>query len=272
MIHALDSVTITASCLPAAVRAYETLLGRSAQQGKGEASIQLANVRLDLVADPGQGPGLTALAFAVDDLDGCERLLSRRRLPVQRPAVPPAGTSAGLLAAREATYGVRSEFYARPHDVAAPPSPTERAAEATAVTALDHLVIRTPNPERAIALYAGRLGLSLRLDRSHADWGARLLFFRCGALTIELVHDLKDGVGEGEDRLWGLSWRVPDVAGAQARLRSAGLDLSDIRRGRRPGTSVFTVRSHTAGVATLLIGPDASGAERWPPGGDRPAG
>jgi hypothetical protein len=66
---------------------------------------------------------------------------------------------------------------------------------------------------------------------SHADWGARLLFFRCGALTIELVHDLGQGIGEGGNRLWGLSWRVPDIAGDHARLREAKLDLSDLRWG-----------------------------------------
>ena len=108
----------------------------------------------------------------------------------------------------------------------------------------------------------------MRLDRSQADWGVRLLFFRCGDLIIELVHDLKAGVGEGEDRLWGLSWRVPDLAGAHARLRAAAVELSDVRSGRRPGTAVFTVRSHTGGVATLLIGPAVAAAGLTP----RPTG
>jgi catechol 2,3-dioxygenase-like lactoylglutathione lyase family enzyme len=128
------------------------------------------------------------------------------------------------------------------------------------VSGLDHVVIRTPNPERAIALYAGRLGLSLRLDRSEPSWGARLLFFRCGDLIIEVAHDLKAGVSDGRDTLWGLSWRVPNIAGAHARLEAAGIGTSDIRTGRRPGTRIFTVRSHTAGVPTIMIGPDKSAA------------
>jgi catechol 2,3-dioxygenase-like lactoylglutathione lyase family enzyme len=116
------------------------------------------------------------------------------------------------------------------------------------------VVIRTPNPERAVALYAGRLGLSLRLDRSEPKWGARLLFFRCGDLVVEVVHDLESGLGDGPDRLWGLSWRVPDVVKAHARLRGASVEVSDIRKGRRPGTEVFTVKSHTANVPTLMLG------------------
>ena len=73
-------------------------------------------------------------------------------------------------------------------------------------------MVRTPNPERAIAFYAGRLGLDLRLDRSNPKWGARLLFFRCGDLVVEIAHDLKKGVSDEPDHLWGLSWRVPDIA------------------------------------------------------------
>ena len=121
---------------------------------------------------------------------------------------------------------------------------------------LDHVVIRSPNPERAVALYAGRLGLSLRLDRTEPEWGVRLLFFRCGNLIVEVAHDLKGGISDGPDRLWGLSWRVPDIAMAHARLRAARVDVSDLRVGRRPHTRVFTARSHTAGVPTLMIGPD----------------
>ena len=43
---------------------------------------------------------------------------------------------------------------------------------------LDHVVIRTRNPDRALALFGGRLGLDLRLDRTNAAWGTRVLFFR----------------------------------------------------------------------------------------------
>jgi catechol 2,3-dioxygenase-like lactoylglutathione lyase family enzyme len=78
-----------------------------------------------------------------------------------------------------------------------PLSPLESAEEAGAVTSLDHVVIRSPNAERAVALYAGRLGLSLRLDRTEPKWGARLLFFRCGDLIIEIAHDLKAGSETG---------------------------------------------------------------------------
>jgi hypothetical protein len=55
---------------------------------------------------------------------------------------------------------------------------------------------------------------------------------------------------------------VPDVAGAHARLRTAGVDVSDIRPGRRPRTQVFTAKSHTAGIPTLVIGDEAVGSRQ----------
>ncbi|HEU0157924.1 MAG TPA: VOC family protein [Hyphomicrobiaceae bacterium] len=258
MIYALEQVSIAVSAtrLAEAARAYATLLGRRAQQHPAGCSFQLSNVRLELVADAA-APGLAGLAFAVEDLEAWGRLLARRGLPVQPANLGDQSAPPALLADRQATLGVPMHFCAGEKEAVRPSTPTLPETETTAVTALDHLVIKTPNPDRAIALYAGRLGLSLRLDRSDAEWGARLLFFRCGALTVELVHRPGQESGEGVDRLWGLSWRVPDMAGAHARLRAAGVDLSEIRGGRRPGTRVATVRSHTAGVATLLIGPDA---------------
>jgi len=139
------------------------------------------------------------------------------------------------------------------------PSPLLKSSEAASITSLDHVVIRSPNPERAIALYAGRLGLDLRLDRSNPDWGSRLLFFRCGDLVVEIAHDLRKGVSDAPDQLWGLSWRAPDIAKANERLKKAGVEVSEPRTGRRPGTHVFTVQSHTANVPTIVIG----GLEHW---------
>jgi catechol 2,3-dioxygenase-like lactoylglutathione lyase family enzyme len=244
MIHALDHISLAVPSPAAGLAQCQLLLGR-----RGEAaSIQLANVRLEVVA--GGDEGLVALGFAVSDLGKARRLLAQRALALSADAPRAA---AGLHLEPAATHGVSVRLVEHSSEARAAPSPP--AGEEHAVVAgLDHVVIRSPHPERAIALYAGRLGLSLRLDRTEPAWGARLLFFRCGDLIVEVVHDLARGVGDGPDRLWGLSWRVPDIAAAHARLVAAGVTVSDIRTGRRPGTRVFTVRSHTCGVATLMLG------------------
>src|SRR5258706_4601468 len=104
---------------------------------------------------------------------------------------------------------------------------------AGAITAMDHVVISTSDPERAAALYGARLGLDMALDRSHPDWG-RLMFFRCGDLIVEVVHRPgKDAPADkAHDKLHGLSWRVADVHATRARLAAAGIDVSHVRTGR----------------------------------------
>ena len=238
MIDALDHLTVGG-----AVGVYETLLGRRADNGR----LQTGNVGLVFGAEH---DGLSSMAFATSDLDKAARLLERRAVAGERKGKR-------LVLSREATHAVAIELCERKER--ALPSALAGSDEAESISALDHVVVRTPNPERAIAFYAGRLGLDLRLDRSNPDWGSRLLFFRCGDLVVEIAHDFKTGVSDGPDQLWGLSWRTPDIARANARLKAAGIDVSEVRDGRRPGSQVFTVRSHTAGVPTLVIG----GIGRW---------
>jgi catechol 2,3-dioxygenase-like lactoylglutathione lyase family enzyme len=242
MINALDHLEIAGLA-----GAYEILLGRRAVDGW----LQTANVGLTFGA---AGNGLSSMVFSTSDLDKAAHLLERRAVPGERLI---KHTGDRLVLSREATHGVPIELCERRERV--PPSPLADSDEAAAISALDHIVVRTANPERAIALYAGRLGLDLRLDRSNPAWGSRLLFFRCGDLVVEIAHDLKKGVSDGPDHLWGLSWRTPDTAKANARLKAAGIDVSEPRDGRRPGSQVFTVKNHTEGVPTLVIG----GIGRW---------
>jgi hypothetical protein len=89
----------------------------------------------------------------------------------------------------------------------------------------------------------------------------RLMFFRTGALTVELAHRLSDGIGNQPDKLYGLSWRVGDIETAHARLTKAKVPVSQIRAGRRPGTRVFTVKDGTVNTPTLILSAEpASGS------------
>ncbi|HZY54280.1 MAG TPA: VOC family protein [Reyranella sp.] len=245
MIDALDHLVLRASFRAGAVGAYETLLGRQAEDGR----LRVGNVGLT-IEDHASTAQLSAMVFVTASLDKAKRLLERRAVPCERKGEQ-------LVLSTIATHGVPIALVERTEAPAA--APLLKSSEAAAVSSLDHVVVRTPNPERAVALYAGRLGLDLRLDRSNPEWGSRLLFFRCGDLVVEIAHDLKKGVSDAPDQLWGLSWRAPDIAKANERLKKAGVEVSEPRRGRRPGTQVFSVQSHTANVPTIVIG----GLEHW---------
>jgi len=72
-------------------------------------------------------------------------------------------------------------------------------------------------------------------------------------LIVELVKRAVAGSDASHDKLWGLSWRVADLEATRARLTAAGIDVTEMRSGRKPGTRVASVRSGTCGVHTLLL-------------------
>jgi catechol 2,3-dioxygenase-like lactoylglutathione lyase family enzyme len=279
MIDGLDHIAIVVHDLDAAVAGYERLLGRSANwrgvfPAAHHAWFQLGNTALDVIAPYGppvegaqvparlasHGEGIWGLGLATADLGRARHRLERVGIKSTEPytliaTAPDGGATREWLSSTmrpKATHGVDLFLIEQPAQ-AWPQSP-DAADPAACVSGLDHVVIRTPDPERAAALYGARLGLDMRLDRSNPDWGSRLMFFRLGDLIVEVAHDLKAGVSAGPDSPWGLSWRVPDADAARARLAAEGFDVSEVRMGRKPGTRVFTVRDAPSGIPTLVLG------------------
>lgn len=240
MIVGLDHIRVAVREPEEAVRAYQLLLGVAPEPGPPY-RFQLENMALEI--STGGGEPVFGLGFAADDLTETGRVLKRR-------GVPNDGEGLSL----QATHGVA--IHLSGHRTATP-----SAGRSDAPHALDHVVIHTPDPERAVALYGGRLGLDLRLDRSNPQWGSRLLFFRCGGAVVEISADLKAGVTDGPDRITGLAWRIVDAVATQARLAAAGLDVSPVRVGRKPGTEVFTVRSGVPGAPALMLAGAAPSSE-----------
>jgi catechol 2,3-dioxygenase-like lactoylglutathione lyase family enzyme len=273
-ISGLDHVVILVNDSDAGVAAYQALLARapawrSTSDGSETVLFTLDNMTLELVSPVGkgaaadrvravlaeQGEGLASICFATGDITRMHRRLDRVALkpePVSDGESRDTTTGAMLSwkrtrASTEAARGVRLFFLEmameRPCSVATADAP---------IIALDHIVIATGDPERSAALYGARLGLEMALDRSHPDWG-HLMFFRCGDLIVETVQRPGAALDAAHDRLYGMSWRVADADAARARLVSAGIDASDVRIGRQPGTRVLTVRTGTCGIPTLLV-------------------
>ena len=283
MITGLDHAVILVSDIAAGELAYQTLFARTpAWRNTGDGAervlFTLDNMTLELMSPNGdgvtadrirtviaeQGEGLASICFRTGDIAKMHRRLDRLTLkpePVAEVESRDATSGATLSwkrtrAATEATRGVRLFFLELARE-----RPLSVRSTVASITALDHVVIATADPERAAALYGARLGLDMALDRSHPDWG-RLMFFRCGDLIVEVVQRPgKDArTDKAHDRLWGLSWRVADLDATRTRLTAAGVDVSDVRTGRKPGTRVATVRGGTCGIPTLLVEPTAKSA------------
>jgi len=277
MITGLDHIVLLTRDIDAGVRAYRTLFGcapawRNSDDGVATATFTLANTSLELMAPAGasagaarvraalekDGEGLASLALRVDDIDRAHRKLDR--VGLQPEAITEAASTDSATgrtlrwrrtrAATEATHGVRLFFLQldsqRPRSVPDTDAP---------VAGLDHVVIATANPDRATALYGAKLGLDMVRDLTRPDWNTRLMFFRCGDLIFEIMQRPDRPVSDRPDRLWGLSWRVANADAAHARLAAAGVEVNEVRPGRLPGTRVFTAKSETLGVPTLIIEP-----------------
>lgn len=274
MITGLDHIVVLVRDIGAAKAAYQTLLARApAWQNSGEGAdrvlFTLDNMTIELMAPSGftatadrmrvllddQEGMLASLCFRVADMSRMHRRLERVALkpdPVTEVESSDAESGAVLhwkrtRAATELTRGVRMFFLELADE-----RPVSAATDVAPIDGLDHVVVTTEDSERAAALYGARLGLDLALDRSHQDWG-QLMFFRCGDLVVEVVRRPVAGGDVAHDRLWGLSWRVADIDATRARLIAAGLDVTEVRNGRKPGTRIMTVRNGTCGIQTVLL-------------------
>ena len=214
-------------------------------------SPQLVGVELG-VGDLAEARAAYALLLGVP---GAPRPDGTHAFALERGSVALAGGRPGRHALRfVADAAAVPDVSALGLEVRVEPSETEAPGGAAPVAAIDHVVIQSPDPDRAIALWRDRLGLRLALDRPFPDRGLRLVFFRSGGLTLEIAGAHPPGEDrDGADLIHGVSYRVTDLAAHREQLLGAGLDVSPIRTGMRPGTMVATVRSGTAGVPTLLL-------------------
>jgi catechol 2,3-dioxygenase-like lactoylglutathione lyase family enzyme len=283
MLDSLDHAIILVRDLDAASRTYAALLGRRPSwrgehpaMGTANVLYRLDNTYLELLSPLAQrglaeglrgrleekGEGLLGLALGTEDADRCRAELAGRGM---QPEAPQKGLGRerdsgavrefrSVLLPRTETRGVLlfAIQHLSPPDLL--PSAGLAAPAASAVTGVDHVVVRTADAEAAKRLYGDRLGIRLALDRTFERWGARLMFFRVGGLTIEVAAPLREETDPGApDVLWGIAYHVGDADAARERLVEEGFDLSEIRPGRKPRTRVFTVRSETHGVATLCL-------------------
>lgn len=274
MITALDHMVLVCPDIKTAEADYFRLLGedpvwRSETEDTASVVFAVGNTALELLAPQGEGEmadklrqliddgaGLTTLVFRSDALKEDHYALTRRGLlPGEMSDGGSQHGDSGVVRSWQRfripdkiMAGIKT-FVVQPEEpfVAAHPEPGS-------VSGLDHLVINTPNPERAVANYGARLGFRFALDRTAEQWNVRFLFFRIGGLTLEIIHRLnEDHDPQADDHIWGLTWETDDLEAAHNRLTREGFDISEIREGRKENTRVFTVRNGTQGVPTLFI-------------------
>ena len=220
--------------LDAAAAAYGTLLGAPSVQSDGPCQWQVGSTRL--VVRGGDG-GPRVLVPAIDLVDpqsadvfvGAGALLARRARAVV-PAEPIAGARTavvdGLPVGIVDTAGL------------APVDP-DRSGD---IVGLDHIVMSSGSRDEALALFGAVLDFDFRLEQnlSLGDRG------RVHQLFLRGRRDDCRGPGRRHGRTRhhtvGLAWTSRDIEASHTRLAEAGADLSEIRKGHKPGTRLHRSR------------------------------
>lgn len=225
MVTGVDRIVIAVPQLECAVAEYQLLLGCEPLPAVANPTaptgccFDLNNTLVELIPR-GDAARIAGLVFALAAADA-------------PPAVLANGRGLDLRLAGDSATAAR------------------RAGGAPAGMCVDHLVLRTADAGACIDLFAGELGIRLALDRDVPQWGGRMLFFRTGKLTLEVIEPVADK--PSRDAFWGIAYRCYDLELTRRQLTGRGVAVSAIRQGRKPGTRVMTVKSHCLDIPTLLL-------------------
>ena len=137
--------------------------------------------------------------------------------------------------------------------------PAAPAAHANGVTAIDHVVLLSPNLTRTVGSLAD-VGLQPRRERD-AELGGqpmRQIFFRLGSVILEVVG-APDAANDGPSSLWGITYVVADIDATASFFGDRALPVKDAVQ---PGRRITTLRHRDLGmsVRTAMISPPILGA------------
>ena len=276
MIKSIDHILVAVKDLEKAVRDYSlvfgfgpTWQGNHPSLGTKNALFPLENMYLELIAIDDEGPlaetvnehlkkngeSIFGLALETDNIELAKNELSasfNTDLEISdgkgvnniskderhwRNIFIPNKFSRGIFTLLiQHTKGILPE-----HDI----------SDESNISRMDHVVINSNDPDGLVDLYGDKYGIRLALDQFVEKWGGRMLFFRTDHTTIEAIGIKKDN--PAEDSLWGLAWTTKNIKKTHKRLVDAGVNVTDIKDGRKPKTLVATIKSHCADVPTLLI-------------------
>ncbi|BBX46262.1 hypothetical protein GCM10009641_48480 [Mycobacterium cookii] len=120
------------------------------------------------------------------------------------------------------------------------------AEHANGVTAIDHIVLLSPDLRRTVESLAG-IGAEPRRERDGELGGRpiRQIFFRFGEVIIEVVGSPQTAT-EGPSTLWGITYVVADIDATAAYF---GDRTALVKPAVQPGRRITTLRHHELGMS-----------------------
>lgn len=173
----------------------------------------------------------------------------------------PAGFSGeldGIATARSDDCGAATASTPTEVNPAAPASTSTHAPRAApaehsnGVTAIDHVVLLSPDPDRTVAAMEA-LGEHPRRERRGELGGQpiRQIFFRFGEVIVEVVG-APAAAGDGPSTLWGITYDTADIDATAAFF---GERTAPVKPAVQPGRRITTVRHRELDISvrTALI-------------------
>ena len=277
MIERLDHLVIAVNDLDSAIDSYTKLFGYGPswrgvheQLGTANALFPVENTYLELLASNGEegagaamikatlelnGEGLAGLVLGTSNINDLKESLLASGVELQDLSLGEGVDSdqglkrtwKNLFLPFSLTRGMFA--FIIQHETGELPAIHGRSS--STINKLDHVVVNTNDPEGFKSLYGDTFGIRLALDQTVEKWGGRMLFFRLNHTTIEVIG--KPNEDDPADKLWGLAWSVEDLKATHQRLVKEGIEISEVKAGRKENTLVCTVKSDTCNVPTLLI-------------------
>lgn len=277
MIERLDHLVIAVNDLDSAIDSYTKLFGYGPswrgihrQLGTANALFPVENTYLELLASNGEegagaamikatlelnGEGLAGLVLGTSNINDLKESLLASGVELQDLSLGEGVDSdqglkrtwKNLFLPFSLTRGMFA--FIIQHETGELPAVHGRSS--STINKLDHVVVNTNDPEGFKSLYGDTFGIRLALDQTVEKWGGRMLFFRLNHTTIEVIG--KPNEDDPADKLWGLAWSVEDLKATHQRLVKEGIEISEVKAGRKENTLVCTVKSDTCNVPTLLI-------------------
>ena len=112
-------------------------------------------------------------------------------------------------------------------------------------------MIQTEFPDSIIDIFEKKLNIRLALDKTFKEWSGRMLFFRIGGVTLEVIEGKNIKLNS---EYFGIGWHTNNFNKCYNDLVEEGLKLSEIRKGRKKGTIVSTLKNPMLNIPTILIG------------------
>jgi hypothetical protein len=144
------------------------------------------------------------------------------------------------------------------HDVDGVPTTKSEALTATpgthanGVTAIDHVVLLSPDLNRTVGSLAA-IGVEPRRERDGELNGKQIrqIFFRLGEVIVEVVGS-PETAGDGPSVLWGITYVVADI---DATASFFGDRTAPVKDAVQPGRRITTLRHRDFGmsVRTAMI-------------------